>query len=344
MWRILCYAICISLLFTIILGAEKIELKNGRFIEGTVKGIKDGTVTVQQEESEIGIPLDQLSPRSMYQLKSRFMEQDNAQSHWELGEYCAKNKMYESARKEYSRAAELDESLKDKADEKTIELVDEECRDEIEKAFALMRQSKYEESLQVLRTLIDKYPESNYVEEASRAATFAAEALRNKIEDEKKKKELEVKQKELERLSKEEIALRNKFNEAAKLVGEARNHNIEGLTSESDLKVVQADKSYKKAEEKLFAAHNILKEVMNQTKDVDLISEIKEKVNEVAGWLATTYNNLGQLWALELNIRESIKWLNKALAIDPYHKAASDLKVKLIEIQARQKLLQQENR
>jgi len=326
--------------------AEKIELKNGNIVEGTVSELKDNKVYLKigdaKEMREMGISLNDIIPPTVYRIRARFIDQEDAQAHWELGEYCLGNKLYDQAKEEFNKANELDEELNDKTAEKINALVEEESQDLINTALAFMRDTQYEEALKRLQLLISKYPEGKYTEEATRAATFAAESLRKKIDEENKQKELEEKKKEQERVSKEESVLKSKYDEAVKIIGEVRELNAAGLTNETEFKVVLADKSYKKAIEKLISAQEMLANVSSLTKDADTIKITKEKLLEVNAWMVVVYNNLGQLWAGEVNFRESIKWLNKALVIDPMNKAASELKVKIIDIEARRKLLQKD--
>jgi tetratricopeptide (TPR) repeat protein len=326
--------------------AEKIELKNGNILERTVSELKDNKVYLKigdaKEMREMGVSLNDIIPATVYRIRARFIDQEDAQAHWELGEYCLSNKLYDQAKEEFNKSCEIDEELKDKVTEKIDALVEEESQDLMNTALAFMRDTKYEDALKNLKLLLGKYPEGKYAEEATRVATFAAESLRKKIEEENKQKELEERKKEQERFTKEESILKGKYEEAAKIIAEVRELNAVGLTNETDFKIMLADKAYKKAIEKLAQAQEILVNIGNLTKDADTIKTTKEKLAEVSAWMVVVYNNLGQLWAGEVNFRESLKWLNKALIIDPMNKAASELKVKIIDIEARRKLLPKE--
>jgi tetratricopeptide (TPR) repeat protein len=319
---------------------SQIELKNGTIIEGSVKEIKNDKVILDLgEEKEMGIALNELKPHSVYTVRQQLMDDSSAQEHWTLGEYCLSNKLYDQSRNEFEKAAEIDETLKDKADEKITLIVEEEYTAAIENAVELMKQNKYEEALNILQKLIGKYPDSKYAEEATKAAAFATQMIRHNMEEESKIKEAEQKKKEQEQLAKRETELKKKYlNEVVKPVKEVGELNAAGLESEGENNSIQADKSYKKALEKLAAAKTSLIAMLDQTRDVNLLSEGREKLREINGWMVTLYNNLGQLWAMELNFREAIKWLNKALALDPSNKPASDLKVKIIELEAQRKL------
>ncbi|MBI4834463.1 MAG: hypothetical protein HY811_06570 [Planctomycetes bacterium] len=319
---------------------DEFELKNGTIIEGTVKEIKNDKVILNLgDEKEMGLSLNELKPHSVYIIRQQLMDTSNAQEHWTLGEYCLNNKLYDYSRNEFEKAAEIDENLKEKADEKLVLIVEEESTTIIENSVELMKQNKYEEALNNLQKLISKYPDSKYAEEATKAAAFATQMIRHNMEEENKIKEAEQKKKEQEQLTKKEIELRKKYSaEVVKLVKEVNELNTAGLESEGENNFIQADKLYKKAIEKLVTAKSALIAVLDQTRDVNLLSEGREKLREINGWMVTIYNNLGQLWAMELNFRESIKWLNKALALDPSNKPASDLKVKIIELEAQRKL------
>jgi len=328
-----------------LLWGEKIELKNGNIVNGAVKQIKDGKVYLDIGESkEIGILLEDIVPLTVYRLRQRFVDPNDAQAHWDLGDYCFKEKLYDQAREEFNTAGEVDGSFKEKAAEKINEVIEEESQILMNSALALMRENRYEDALKNLKELIAKYPDGKYIEEATRAATFAAEVVRHKIEEENKRRELEEKQKEQERVTKEESVLRNKYDEAIKLIKEAKDLNAEGLNDETEFKIPLADKCYKKAIEKIISSQDVLAGVFSQTKNADMIKECKDKLNEVNSWLVGFYNNLGQLWAAQGYFPEAFKWLNKALAIDPANKAASELKVKMIDIEVRKKWLPKEYR
>lgn len=329
----LVFTLCVSLLWS-----EKIELKNGNFVNGAVKQIKDGKVYLDIGESkEIGVSLEDIAPITVYRLRKRFITPNDAQACWDLGEYCFKEKLYNQAREEFNTAGELDESLKEKATEKINTVIEEESQSLMNSGLALMRDNKYEEAIKKFLELINKYPDGKYFDDANNAAKSAASFQRDKIEEENRRKEIEDRQKEQERVAKEEVALKNKYEETLKIIKEAKELNAEGLNNETDLKVALADKCYKKAIEKIVVVQDALTGIINQTKDANMMKESKDKLNEVTGWLVGIYNNLGQLWAAQYNYNEAFKWLNKALSVDPANKAASELKVKIIDIVTRLK-------
>lgn len=321
------------------LSAEVIKLKNGTLMEGEIQEIKEDHIILEIPNGEISVFFKDMVPQSIYEIRVQSIDPEDPQEHLVLAEYCLTNTLYALARKEFEEAVQLDKNLKEMVAQKIAILIEQESREILTRAYDLIKKEKYELALEELQVLLQKYPEGKYVEEVNKVTVFAVEAVKHKKEEETRHREMLIQQKENEKVERIEQALRDKFTLAVAVLDQARKLNSEGLRWETQSRFGRAAKAYEQAESDLFKAQELLEWVISQTQDVDLMTAAKRRLEEIKQWLITIYNNLGQLWAYRLNLREALKWLNRTLALEPHNQLAQELKLKIIDIEARRRLL-----
>lgn len=320
--------------------ADTIEFKNGNRLTGEVTSITRDKVAIQMEEASAAFDTKDLDPYCFYRLYAPYVPQGGA-AHMELATYLAGEKAYEPARKEFLKAVVFDENLAAEVDAKLKEVNDAEAKGLFDDATAAVAAQRYEEALSRFQQILQRFPDSPLAEQSKKAMSDAADAIAK--ENEAKKALLaQLAAKQADDKNKQgEALLKSKADTAAKDLEDGKKLNADGLEQEGKGKLTRADRAYQSAASKLVEAKNLLLEVQSGTKDDELAKTAREKLPEVDKWLIAVYDNLGHMWAMQQNFRDALLWLNRALAIDPTDKTASELKLKIAEEQIK---LQQQPR
>ncbi len=326
--------IAILLLAAAVAHADSIEFKNGVRISGEILGITRDKVTVQVEEATVGFDTRELDPYCFYRLYAPFVPQD-AKAHLELAVYLAAEKAYEPARKEFLKAVVFDENLAADVDAKLREVNEAEAKALFEDGAAAAVAEKYEEALSRFQQILQRFPDTPFAEEAKKAMAAAADAIQKKnAEKQALLAQLAAKQKQ-DKEQQGEALMKAKADAAAKSLEDGKKLNADGLENDGLGKVTRADRAWQSAAAKLIEAKNLFLEVQSGTKDEALLGQVKEKLPECDKWLVAVYDNLGHMWSAQQNFREARLWLNRALAIDPSDKVATELKLRIAEEEMR---------
>jgi len=322
--------IAILLLVAALAHADSIEFKNGVRINGEILGITREKVTIQMEEATAAFDTKDLDPFCFYRLYAAFVPQDG-QAHLELAVYLAGEKAYEPARKEFLKAVIFDEQLAAEIDAKLKEINDAEAKGLFEEGAAAALAERFEEALARFQQVLQRFPESPFAEESKKAMSAAADAIQKK-NAEKQALLAQLAAKKVEDKNQQgEALLKAKADAAAKGLEDGKKLNADALEQEGKGKLTRADRAYQAAATRLVEAKTLFLEVQSGSKDDALLAQAKEKLPEVDKWLIGVYDNLGHMWATQQNFREAQVWLNRALAIDPTDKVATELKLRIAE-------------
>lgn len=328
---LLCASLCAS--FGGLASGEIVALKDGRILEGDILEVTEEKVSLRIQGADMAIPLSSVSPEHVYRLRSKRLDPKDARGHFALGEFCLANSLVTQGIRLLEKAVELEPARKEAADRAIAAAVAKDATELLEAGRALLQDSKYDEALRRLQVLLEKYPQSAQAGEAKKVMTDATEGIKKRNEEREKQLAALEKKKADDKAAKGEDAIKARFDLAGRLVEEAKKLHVEGLDHEGNTRVTRAHQTWERGVARLLEARAALVDVQAQTKVDELKSAGKDKVSEVDRWLVIIYSSLGHLWAMELNFRDSIKWLNKALAIDPQDKIASELKLKVAEQQ-----------
>lgn len=310
--------------------AETIELKTGAMLSGEIVEYDDTKLTLDMDGARTVIKLTDIAPYQVYRLRTKRIKDGDAKAHFELGEYCRANNLFIQGKAEYDKALALDASFDAKVKPALEALATAEADAYLAKGKAAIAEGHLEDALKQLQVLLSRYPD---LPQARDAKTLLAEATASlKQRNEEKEKQLKaLADQKAGKGGKGEDELSARFQEALKQIEEGKAQNVEGLDAEGATKTSRAQKAYEKAVAAFREAREAVADILKNSKDVDLLAAAKEKAPELDRWLVIGYDNLGHLWAIEFNFRESLKWLNKALAIDPNDKFALELKLKMAE-------------
>lgn len=310
--------------------SEIIEFRSGSLFEGEVAELTADTLTLTLSDgATMTVALKDLTPFSVYRIRSRRLAKEDGQGHWDLATYCLEQKMYAPARKELAAAVAADPKRQAEVDARLAQAAEDEAQMMFDQARALLDVGEYQNALKGFQLLLARYPKSPLAAAAQKAITDATTAL--KAENDKKAQALELagQKAAAAQQAQGEAGLKARFDTALKAIEDGKTLNVEGLDAEGETKVSRADRAYQAALAKFEEAGELLDAVLTATKDADLIAAAKDQRLGTDRWRVITCDNLANLWAVELNLREAMKWCNRALAIDPADHVATELKLEV---------------
>lgn len=325
-------AILAALALALPAAAEMLQKKSGAFIEGKVLEVTEKGVRIQLAEGgEATLAFEDLDPFTVYKIRDRKLREsgkgDDPGSRFALGRFAMENGLYDVGRADMDAAVKADPSLKSEAEKVVAEVEERDSAKLFEDGTAAMKAQNYGEALKQFGDLVSLFPSSKYVDEAKKALAAATAEIEK--ENAKKKELLDAmtKKKADAKAAKVEEGVKGKLDAAVKAYDDAKKMNADGLEAEGNTSVSKADKSWRGAEAALFSAKDLVIDVASGTKDVDVLGAAKKLDADCDALLVIVYGNLGHLWAVERYYKESTKWLNRALAIDPTNHFATELKL-----------------
>ncbi len=310
--------------------AESIELKTGTVLQGELAEVTEAGVTLLIDGAQMTIKMADIAPYQVHRLRTRMVKEKDAAGRFALAEYCKSNQLFSQARSEYEKALAVDPALAEKVTPALEALSTAEADAYLARGREAISAEKLEDALRQFQLLLSRFPDLPQAREAKAMMTETTAALKAKNE-EKERQLRAIAEQKAGRGGKDEEALAARFQEALKQIEEGKKANADGLDHEGATKTSKAQRAYEKAVTHFRDARETVAEILKGSKDVDLLAAAKEKAPELDRWLVICYDNLGHLWAIEFNFRESLKWLNKALAIDANDKFALELKLKMAE-------------
>jgi tetratricopeptide (TPR) repeat protein len=305
-------------------------LKSGTILKGEIKKVEEKGITVELESGGmLTISYNDLEPYTAYKLKLRIIKPEDPQEHIRLAEFALTNKLYSIARNEYRRALELDPTLKKQIQQRLAKVTQSEAEDLLQEGLKMVNQERFEEAVRRFGYLIEKYPQSPQAKLAQIELTKVEAIIKDRHL--RRMKELEEIKKRLqeERIQQEKAQLKEAFELALTGIETGRKRFGEGLDHEGEINISKAITSYKLALEEFLKASDYLKFIQKKGKDPDILGQAKEKLKQVDHWLVIVYNNLANAYTLTRRFHDAIKWINKALKIDPDDKFATELKLKI---------------
>lgn len=314
---------------------DVIQLKDGKLVVGKINSISDKAIEMTlRDGTPRSVDLKDVHPVSVYKVRAARIDAKDAAAHWALGDYCKTNGLFALAGEEYDKAAGLDASFKDRATRAREEMRGEEARSRFEQAKRLGAEKKYAEALDLLKSLIERFADTPYAEEARKEQDKLAADLRK--ENEAKRAELEEKKrrKDEEAAKAAENAEKADHKKAQELLAEAKTSWEEGLDWESKGNLSRGDKAWKATDARLTAARQLC-EKLEKSNDVNMIKAAKDLEKEIDGWMIRTCYRLGRLWATDLSYVEALQWLNKGIKLDPDNHLLNEVLLTLTQLKMR---------
>ncbi|NUN48251.1 MAG: hypothetical protein HUU15_05410 [Candidatus Brocadiae bacterium] len=319
--------------------AEMLQKKSGSFIEGEVLEVTERGVRIRlMEGGEATLPFEDLDPYTVYRVRDRQAAKSGKETavlRFDLGRYAMQNGLYDIGRADMERACKDDPSLKTEMDKVVLEVEERDGARMYEEGLAAMKASDFSTAMIRFQALVETFPASKYVEESRKSLAAAAAEIEKENARKKELLEALTKKKADGKAAKVEEGVKGKLDAAIKAYDDSRRLNAEGLEFEGNTSVSKADKSFRAAEGALIASKDLIMAVAAGSKDVEVLAAAKKLEADTDAMLVVVYGNLGHLWAVERYYKESTKWLNRALAIDPANHFATELKLQVAAQQIR---------
>jgi len=308
---------------------ETIWLRDNTSREGILLKVTADAVTLRSQGSEITLPLKDLRPDSAYLLLRRRLADNDAPGWIGLGEFCSQNGLYREALQAYGRAAEIDPAQRAALEPKLEEVRAADAKAMFDRAAALAREEKHEEALRAYSLLLDKYPASGPAAQAKDELKKLAEEIQKQNEDRQRRLAAVQQQAQDQRAKTDEAAEAQRLAQALRTVDEGQKLLAEGLDQEGKGVTGRARKIWESAIVRLEEARAALLDLQAKAKTPNVQESAKRELVNATRILVVTYDSLGQMEAMDQAFRDAIRWFNKALALDPNDRVATDLKARI---------------
>jgi tetratricopeptide (TPR) repeat protein len=309
--------------------ADVIWLRDETPREGTILQVTREAVTLRTKEGEITLPVADLRPDCAWRLlKARLGEKDLRGWH-DLGDFALKSGLHAEALQAFHRVIEIDPSQRAALEPKIEEVRAADAAALFKRAQGLAAEEKYEDALRAYSYLLDKYPASGHAAQAKEEL----KALAAKIE--KQNEERRQRLADAQQLAQEQRAQAGEAAEAQRLARAVRAAEegqklfVEGLDHEGKGVTGRAEKAWEAAVAKFEEARAIHLDLQAKAKAPAVQDAARREAAAVTRLLIVTCDSLGQMAATEQSFRDAIRWFNKALALDPTDRVATDLKARI---------------
>jgi tetratricopeptide (TPR) repeat protein len=308
---------------------ETIWLRDGAPREATVLRTTDDSVTLRYQGSEVTLPLKALRPDSAYRLLRRRVADQDAQGWQDLGAFCAQNGLIREAVEAYRRTIELAPDRRTALEPQIEALRLAEAKEMLDRAQALARDKKPEEALRAYSQLLERHPTGAAAAQAKEDLKRLADEVQKQNEERQQRLAAAQHQAQTQRAKAEEAVESQRLSRARTGLEEGRKAFTEGLDQEGRGTTGRARKTWEAAAAKLEDARAMLLDLQDRAKSQDVQDSAKRDATTATRLLIATYDSLGQMDAMDHSFRDAIRWFNKALALDPTDRVATDLKARI---------------
>jgi tetratricopeptide (TPR) repeat protein len=312
---------------------EVVQLKSGELVKGKVLKMDDKGIHLELGTGkEMFYGYEMVNPYSAYDLRRKRLNKQSVEDHLAMADFCKRNGLLPYAvshlKEALSRAPERKEEIQ--AIQKEIEA--EDAKQKLKKAREIIEQKaekRYEEAAGALHEIIEKYFESPYAEEARKLEERLTEEVKRLRKEREAAVEAAKRDQEAARKDKEN---KEAIEKSGAAILDAEKMWLEGLDLEAQNSSPRAVAIWTAAEAKLLFAKANIEASLKKVKDPDTIRRLSDQSKEADRWLVRIYLALGRNVAAEnLDFIQSIRWINRALKIDPDNEKAYDLKLLVTE-------------
>lgn len=308
---------------------DVIWLRDETIREGTLVQVTREALTLRTKESEITLPLANLRPDCAWRLlKARLAEKDLRGWH-DLGDFALKNGLHAEALQAYTRVIEIDPSQQAALEPKIEEVRAADAAALFTRAQGFAAEEKFEDALRAYTYLLDKYPASGHAAQAKEELKALAARIEKQNEERRQRLAAAQQLAQEQRAQADESAEAQRLTRAVRAAEEGQKLFAEGLDHEGKGVTGRAKKAWEAAVAKLEESRAALLDLQAKAKTPAVQDAARREVSSVTRILIVTFDSLGQMEAVDQSFREAVKWFNKALALDPTDRVATDLKARI---------------
>jgi tetratricopeptide (TPR) repeat protein len=323
---------------------EVIQLKSGEIIKGKILKVDDKGIQIQPgSNQEIFFTYEQINAYSAYDVRRKRMNKESADDHLAMADFCKRFGLLAYASSHLKEALSRAPERKDEISKIQKSIRDEDAKQKLKTAKDIVDQKtekRYDEAAKLLHDIIEKNSpdDSPYYEEARKLEERLTEEIKKLRKDRENQIEAARKQEEAARKEKES---KEPIEKTSATLLEAEKLWQEGLDQEASNSTQRANAAWIAAEAKLLFAKANIDASAKKSKDPDVLRKLSEQNQAADKWLVRVYIALGRVAAAEgLDYLQSIRWINKALKIDPDNDKAFQLKLVVTEAAMRARIEQ----
>ncbi|GEM_PF-3041768 len=294
---------------------QRIQLKNGAVIVGTVRVSGVGEVTVQVRYPEVRrlkLERKDVSPESWFEILERTLDPTNIPARIALADFAEKNGLYSFAVAELRRLAEFAPEKRGDLLKKIDAIQDSVAFEILEDAENALERGQPNAALMYLHTILERFPKSGaaakareLMKKAHRAAGTSASVAEKTVPDSKMKKQVAM--------------VMRHFEAGRKILEKGKGHI--GRYS----KASRQRRTLEKALRSFRAAWREARKlpVSSESKEAGTkLSGLRERVKKT---LVQTYLDLGSLFLQRLAIQKAEEYCNAACELDPGNRGSHEL-------------------
>lgn len=309
--------------------ADVVWLRDNTTREGVILQVTPQAVTLREKESEITLPIADLRPDSGYRLLKGRLSPDDIRGWYDLGDYALKNGLHAEALRAYHRVIELDPAQGAALEPKIEEVRAADAGAIFKRAGELAAEEKFEDALRTYTLLLDKYPASGHAAQAREELRKLAELIQRQNDERQKRLAAAQQQAQEQRVQADGAAEAGRLTRAVRVFEEGRKLFAEGLDQEGKGVTGRAKKAWESAVARLEEARLTLLDLQAKAKAAGVQETARREAATVTRILIVAYDSLGQMEAVDQSFRDAVRWFNKALALDPTDRVATDLKARI---------------
>lgn len=308
---------------------EIIWLRDNTSREGVVVRVTREAVTLRHQGGEATLSIDGLRPDCAYHLLRTRLSADDVRGWYELGDFAYRNGIYAEALQAYNRVVSLDPNQRAALEPRVEEVRAADAKAIFDRAAAWVAEEKYEDALRAFSLLLDKYPTSGHAAQAKEELKKLKDLILRQNEDRQKRLAAVQQQAQEQKAQADAASEAQRLTRALAGVEEGQKLFREGLDQEGQGATGRAERAWQAAASKLEEARVTLADLQATARTQNVQDAAKRELASVTRILIAAYDSLGQMAATEQSFRDAIRWFNKALALDPTDRVATDLKARM---------------
>lgn len=321
---------------------DVVQLKNGSVQRGKILRVDDRGVELQiSKHNTIFYEYKVLNPNSAYSIRRSRIDPGNPKDHVELARFCKRLGLPSRAIDHFRKAMDLDPSLKSDLEKEIKDLRTAEAARLYRSAKAIIdqeREDEYEDAAGAIHEILDKYYDTPYGEEARKLDDRLADKIRERAERRRKEKERKQKAERSRQYRRQIEEPLRRIEKDLEGIPEIWGSGLDYEASGSALRAVQA---WQGAEQKLLKIGLSIQELRKKAGDALVTQRLDLLALQTNRWKVRVYLSLARIYAVDqLDYLGSLRWINKALKLDPDNEPAWSLKLMVSEAVLKSRLRQ----
>jgi tetratricopeptide (TPR) repeat protein len=321
-------ALVLALTSLAVAGDDVLRLASGDVVVGKIVSTDDAGVTLAREDGEAKFDWASLTPLCQYEIRADRVKLDDPEAHEDLARYCLSARLYPHARSELATARSLNHPYPERLAELSALVEETESEEVFARIAQLTAEEEYEKALEEIRTYLRHSP---VTEQTKRAKMLIPDLLR-RIDSRELREQEEAEAAEKAAAHDAKNRRIEKLVEQADKARDAANGHYASALKYSEIgNITRTKKGYLGAEKELIKAYTLYRKVQRIVQRGVVWDKMEQYRDAVRKKLLEVYLGMARLLVRHRNYKEGVKYVNKALYLDPVNKEALDLRQEIDE-------------